>query len=153
MAVGGGGGTPPLSLDASRSPKSTPPTDRLSNPPPPSHKTNKQDVTELVIETTFKPKACAKKAKVGDNISVHYAGRLVDGTEFDSSFKRNQPFQFQLGAGMVIAGWDKGLEGSCVGEKRTLRIPSSLGYGASGAGGMIPGGATLIFETEVMGIN
>jgi len=86
-------------------------------------------------------------------VSVHYAGRLVDGKEFDSSFKRQSPFQFRLGAGMVIKGWDQGLEGACVGEKRTLRIPASLGYGSAGAGGLIPGGATLIFDTEMMGIN
>jgi FK506-binding protein 2 len=112
-----------------------------------------QDVTELVVETTFKPATCTRKAKAGDNISVHYAGRLVDGTEFDSSFKRNQPFQFQLGSGMVIQGWDKGLEGACEGEKRKLTIPPSLGYGDSGAGGVIPGGATLVFDTELVKIN
>jgi FK506-binding protein 2 len=86
-------------------------------------------------------------------VNVHYAGRLVDGTEFDSSFKRNQPFTFTLGQGMVIKGWDAGLAGACVGEKRTLRIPPDMGYGAAGAGGLIPGGATLIFETELVSIN
>jgi len=122
-------------------------------PPPPAPKKKKQDVTELKIETTFKPKTCTRKAKAGDRINVHYAGRLVDGTEFDSSFKRNQPFSFTLGRGMVIVGWDKGLEGACIGEKRTLRIPSSMGYGDAGAGGLIPGGATLIFETELVSID
>lgn len=106
-----------------------------------------------MIETTFKPKSCSRKAKAGDRVSVHYAGRLVDGTEFDSSFKRNQPFEFALGRGQVIQGWDKGLQGACVGEKRTLSIPPSMGYGDAGAGGVIPGGATLIFETEMVAIN
>lgn len=93
------------------------------------------------------------RAPTRPNKTPKHPNKTHTGTEFDSSFKRNQPFQFKLGAGMVIKGWDQGLEGACVGEKRTLRIPASLGYGASGAGGVIPGGATLIFETEMMGIN
>jgi len=107
----------------------------------------------LQIDTTFKPEKCSRKTKSGDEISVHYAGRLASNNqEFDSSFKRNQPFEFKLGAGRVIKGWDEGLLDMCVGEKRTLTIPPELGYGARGAGGSIPGGATLIFETELIAI-
>ena len=80
-------------------------------------------------------------------------GTLTDGTKFDSSRDRGTPFEFTLGAGQVIKGWDQGLLGACVGEVRKLQIPPSLGYGDAGAGGLIPGGATLVFDTEVMGIN
>ncbi|KAG1678385.1 hypothetical protein FOA52_015152 [Chlamydomonas sp. UWO 241] len=77
---------------------------------------------------------------------------LVDGKQFDSSVGRGKPFSFKLGGGQVIKGWDQGLMGACVGEKRLLKIPPGLGYGAAGAGGVIPGGATLIFETELTDI-
>lgn len=93
-----------------------------------------------------------RKTKKGDTISVHYTGTLLDGTKFDSSVDRGTPFDFQLGAGMVIAGWDQGLLDMKVGEKRKLTIPSSLGYGARGAGAVIPPNATLVFETELMDI-
>ena len=83
---------------------------------------------------------------------MHYTGTLTDGTKFDSSRDRDSPFQFQLGAGQVIKGWDQGLMGMCIGEKRKLTIPPELGYGDRGAGGQIPGGATLIFETELLAI-
>lgn len=92
-------------------------------------------------------------AAVGDTISVHYTGTLTDGTKFDSSVDRGQPFSFSLGAGMVIQGWDLGIEGMKVGEKRTLTIPPELGYGARGAGADIPPNATLIFTTELIAIN
>ena len=86
-------------------------------------------------------------------LHFHPQGTLTDGTKFDSSRDRGTPFDFTLGAGQVIKGWDQGLVGACVGEVRKLQIPPSLGYGDAGAGGLIPGGATLIFDTEVMGIN
>ncbi len=73
--------------------------------------------------------------------------------EFDSSIPRGSPFDFTLGQGMVIKGWDQGLLGMCVGEKRRLTIPSALGYGASGSGAKIPGGSTLVFEVEMLSIN
>ncbi|KAF6261260.1 hypothetical protein COO60DRAFT_1637000 [Scenedesmus sp. NREL 46B-D3] len=111
-----------------------------------------QDVTELKIETTHKPSKCGKKAKSGDKVSVHYTGKLVNGKQFDSSIPRGQPFDFKLGAGNVIKGWDEGIKGMCIGEKRVLRIPPHMGYGDRGAGADIPGGATLVFETELVDI-
>ncbi|MBI4094697.1 MAG: FKBP-type peptidyl-prolyl cis-trans isomerase [Candidatus Liptonbacteria bacterium] len=94
-----------------------------------------------------------REAKRGDTISVHYVGTLTDGTKFDSSLDRGEPFEFTLGAGRVIKGWDEGLLGMKIGGKRKLTIPPNLGYGASGAGGgKIPPNATLIFEVELLDI-
>jgi len=91
-------------------------------------------------------------AKAGQTVSVHYTGWLTNGTKFDSSVDRGQPFDFPLGAGRVIKGWDEGVAGMKVGEKRKLTIPSNLGYGDHGAGSVIPPGATLIFDVELLGI-
>ena len=90
--------------------------------------------------------------KKGQQVSVHYTGRLTDGKKFDSSVDRGQPFQFQLGAGQVIRGWDEGIATIKVGGKRTLTIPPDLGYGAAGFPGSIPPNATLIFDVELLGI-
>jgi FKBP-type peptidyl-prolyl cis-trans isomerase len=92
------------------------------------------------------------KAEKGKTVSVHYKGQLADGTVFDSSYKRNQPIDFGLGQGQVIAGWDEGISLLNVGDKARFVIPSDLGYGSRGAGGVIPPDATLIFDVELMDV-
>jgi peptidylprolyl isomerase/FKBP-type peptidyl-prolyl cis-trans isomerase FkpA len=91
-------------------------------------------------------------AIAGKKVTVNYVGTLTDGTKFDSSYDHGTPFSFNLGAGEVIQGWDQGVAGMKVGGKRKLTIPSSLGYGPEGVSGRIPGGATLIFEVELLGV-
>ena len=112
------------------------------------------ELTELEIKTVKSVADCKQTAQKGDLISVHYTGSLLsDGTVFDSSINRGQPIQFTLGVGQVIKGWDEGLLGACVGEKRDLYIPSALGYGSRGAGNVIPPNADLLFETELVAVN
>jgi len=108
-------------------------------------------VTELQIENT--KIGTGAEAVAGKSVMVHYTGWLTDGTKFDSSKDHGQPFSFQLGAGQVIKGWDQGVAGMKVGGIRKLTIPSSLGYGERGAGGVIPPNATLVFEVELLGVN
>ena len=103
---------------------------------------------ELQIETITE--GSGQAAESGNKVFVHYTGKLEDGSVFDSSVTRGQPFSFTLGAGQVIRGWEQGILGMKVGEKRVLTIPPELGYGAAGAGGVIPPNATLTFEVELL---
>jgi FKBP-type peptidyl-prolyl cis-trans isomerase len=93
-----------------------------------------------------------RKTKNGDSLVVNYTGRLADGTKFDSSLDRGVPFEFRIGDGKVIAGWEKGLLDMKVGEKRVLTVPAEMGYGTRGAGGIIPPNASLIFDVELVEI-
>merc|ERR1711868_70480 len=111
-------------------------------------------ITKLQIGVKKRVEDCPMKSRKGDKLSMHYRGTLhADGSEFDSSLDRGEPLSFTLGAGQVIKGWDQGLLAMCVGEKRKLVIPADLGYGDSGAGDKIPGGATLVFEVELVDID
>ncbi|KKR44383.1 MAG: Peptidyl-prolyl cis-trans isomerase [Microgenomates group bacterium GW2011_GWC1_41_20] len=114
----------------------------------PSSKISIMNATELQIEDI--KVGTGDIAVPGKTVTVNYVGTLTDGTKFDSSYDRNQAFSFALGAGEVIPGWDQGVAGMKVGGKRKLVIPSDLAYGDSGIPGAIPGGATLIFEVELL---
>ncbi len=114
--------------------------------------------SELMIKTL--QEGAGAEAEFGNKVSVHYTGWLYApenederGTKFDSSVDRGEPFQFLLGTGQVIAGWDQGVAGMLIGEKRELIIPPELGYGSRGAGGVIPPVATLLFEVELLGVD
>lgn len=106
---------------------------------------------ETIVE--FKPAYCGEKADNGDFVSVHYTGTLENGQMFDSSLaKGRQPLEFQLGKGKVIKGWEMGIKGMCIGEKRKLIIPPHLGYGSRAIENVIPANSVLIFETELISI-
>ena len=107
------------------------------------------DMAELVIQDLVD--GTGREAKKGDVVEVHYTGWLTDGKKFDSSVGRG-PFSFDLGAGQVIAGWDRGVAGMKVGGKRKLTVPPELGYGSRGFPGVIPPQATLVFEVELLGV-
>ena len=106
--------------------------------------------SENELKITINQNGSGDSAETGMSVSVHYTGKLEDGTVFDSSIPRGQPFTFTLGAGQVIKGWDLGVEGMKLGEKRSLVIPPHLGYGIRGAGATIPPNATLIFDIELL---
>ena len=109
--------------------------------------------TESGLRYQIIQKGTGAQAEKGKTVSVHYKGTLTDGTVFDSSYKRNQPIDFALGMGQVIAGWDEGVSLLKVGDKARFVIPSDLGYGSRGAGGVIPADATLIFDVELMKVS
>ncbi len=123
-----------------------------------------QETTAMTSSTTTLQKndtvvGTGREAEPGFNVTVHYTGWLYDekaadhkGKKFDSSLDRKEPFKFDLGAGQVIQGWDEGFAGMKIGGKRTLVIPSEMGYGARGAGGVIPPNATLVFDVELLDV-
>ncbi|MEW7279532.1 peptidylprolyl isomerase [Aquimarina sp. 2201CG1-2-11] len=110
------------------------------------------DKTESGLRYKVFQNGDGEKAEKGKTVSVHYKGSLVDGTVFDSSYKRNQPIDFSLGIGQVISGWDEGIQLLKVGDKARFVIPPNLGYGQNGAGGVIPPNATLVFDVELVGV-
>jgi len=115
-------------------------------------KLNNQKMDKQGVQIEILKEGTGAIAKKGDTVSVHYVGTLENGTKFDSSVDRGTPFEFSLGAGQVIPGWDIGVEGMKVGEARKLVIPSELAYGSSGKGNVIPPDAMLIFEVQLLGI-
>ncbi len=104
------------------------------------------------LQTEILKEGSGQQAENGQEVKVHYTGWLEDGIKFDSSLDRGEPFVFTLGVGQVIQGWDRGVLGMKIGEKRRLIIPPEFGYGSTGAGGLIPPNATLIFEVELLDI-
>ena len=119
----------------------------------PAKTSGKPTTTKSGLKYWELKKGTGAVAKAGDNVKVHYTGWLTDGKKFDSSVDRGSPFEFKLGAGMVIKGWDEGVAGMKIGGKRQLRIPAELGYGDKGAGGVIPPNAELVFDVELLGVN
>ena len=129
------------SSEASAAPQSTAPTSSAATAPT----GGKLKIKDLKVGK-------GATARIGQTVTVNYTGWLMDGTKFDSSLDRNQPFAFPLGAGKVIPGWDQGVAGMKVGGKRELIIPPQLAYGSQGAGGVIPPDATLKFDIELLSV-
>ena len=113
---------------------------------------NQATTTESGLTYIVTKAGDGEEVKAGQTVTVNYTGLLTNGAMFDSSVHRNEPFSFPVGTGMVIKGWDEGLQQLKVGDHATLIIPPSIGYGAGGAGGVIPPNATLIFIIEVLGV-
>jgi len=114
---------------------------------------NAEDSLKIEVVQKVLDADCTRKAQKDDMISMHYTGKLLaTGAEFDSSYSRKQPFDFKLGSGQVIAGWDEGIPGMCKGEKRKLTIPAHLAYGDQGFGTIIPAGSSLVFDIELVDI-
>jgi FKBP-type peptidyl-prolyl cis-trans isomerase len=131
------------------------PESSVSQNQPQSQDQNQQTPTSYDIQgmkVEILTQGSGNAAKSGDTVTVNYVGTLQNGTKFDSSIDRGQPFEFTLGQNGVIQGWELGVAGMKVGEKRKLTIPPELGYGSQGAGGIIPPNATLIFEIDLLGI-
>jgi len=121
---------------------------------PPAPKDDLPSDANLRIGRFGEKRDCPERSRDGHRISVHYTGyTLKDGKKFDSSHDRDSPFEITLGQGQVIQGWENGLQGLCPGDKVRLTIPSAMGYGVAGSGSKIHGGATLIFDVEVMDLN
>lgn len=139
--------TPASTPTEATQPEATQP--EAAAPTKPSAPSGMKDVAELKIEDLTV--GTGAEAVIGKQVTVHYTGWLVDGTEFDSSLNSGQPFTFALGSGMVIPGWDQGVAGMKVGGTRMLTIPPSLGYGEAG-GGPIPPNSTLVFQVELVGV-
>lgn len=128
------------------------PSSQESIPSTPSNEVSMIETKTGLKYKIITPSSQPEEAKDHMLVTVHYTGRLEDGKKFDSSLDRGTPFQFVLGAGFVIKGWDQGVLGMKVGEKRELHIPASLGYGARGVPGVIPANATLVFEVELLAV-
>ncbi len=136
----------PMATESPATATAAPPAPSAA-PAPPSAPAATETLGGVVVAVGKGP-----AAKAGDKVKVHYTGTLTNGTEFDSSRTRNQPFEFTLGRGMVIKGWDQGVAGMKVGGKRKLTVPPSLGYGARAMGAKIPANSTLLFDVELLEI-
>ncbi|MEJ2421306.1 MAG: FKBP-type peptidyl-prolyl cis-trans isomerase [Acidobacteriota bacterium] len=149
----------PANQPAAEAPKAetSKPAPEASKPAEPSKPAAKKELKYVTLPDGLKyadmKVGTGEAAKAGDEVVVNYTGRLKDGTVFDSSYSRHQPFTFTLGAGRVIKGWDVGVAGMKVGGKRRLIIPPDLAYGARGAGGVIPPNATLTFDVQLLEIH
>lgn len=139
---------PPVLLLAEKS-KATPETKKMEKK---NDGTGQEVVNPSGLKYVDHVMGTGASPQKGQQVSVHYTGRLTDGKKFDSSHDRNQPFQFQIGAGQVIRGWDEGIATMKIGGKRTLTIPPDLGYGTAGFPGAIPPNATLLFDVELLGV-
>ncbi len=145
---------PPVTPPPATVPAAPPvtPTPEKPSETPPAKESKKMTTTPSGLQYEDTVEGTGPSPEKGKVVTVHYTGTLEDGTKFDSSRDRNSPFKFTIGVGQVIKGWDEGVAGMKVGGRRKLIIPAALGYGASGAGGVIPPNATLIFDVELLGV-